>query len=278
MKTWFSGSYIASIILSLIPTMLFAAEIIIDNSDSTCFVTPAYSWQTSVWGDVYGADKLYTTKSDIVKSVRWRAQLNPGRYRVFAWVNPASYASDAKYTIYYGQNSVTLIRNQTTAEGKWSIDLGVYDFDTVGEVVLTNEWQGPEQFIVADAIKFVEVSTTEFSWSAKTPADALAMAKSSGKAILLFFSTEKATDAQKLLAETLTDPTVVKWGMQFITVHIQVDKNPELAEPYGIYRVPVIIFQDYSGKEIHRIEQFISAAELVQEMNKALAKNVPPVR
>jgi hypothetical protein len=254
---------------------LFASEIVVDNSDSGCIVSPPYSWMTSNWGEIYGPDKLYTNKGDGSKIVTWTANLIPGRYRVQAWVNPAAYAHDAKYTIFYGTNSVMLIRSQMSADGKWCIDLGVYDFDTIGRVQLSNYWTGGELFIVADAIRFVSVSTTEFNWSASSPSDALQTAKTSGKAILLFFSTEKAVDAQKMFKETWNDPTVVKWGDKFITAHIQVDKNPELTTPYNVFRVPLIIFLDSNGKEISRIESFITAANLVQEMNKALAHNTP---
>jgi len=273
--TKFNLSYFIFILFLLIPTSIFAVEVIVDNNDPGCSVSPLYSWQTSSWGEIYGSDKLYISKGDGSKSVSWIASLTPGRYRVQAWVNPANYASDVRYTIFYGTNSVTLTRSQTSAEGKWCIDLGVYDFDTSGQVMLTNFWNGPELYIVADAVKFIPVSTTEFAWSSNQPIDALANAKATGKPILLLFSTEKAVDAQKMVSETFTDPTVVKWGDKFVTVHIQVDKSPENAEPYSVYRVPVIIFLDSNGKEINRIEQFISATDLVQEMNKALAQNIP---
>jgi hypothetical protein len=266
------------ILFFLVPMGIFAAEVIVDNSDPGCSVSPLYSWQTSSWGEIYGADKLYTTKGDGSKSITWTTSITPGRYRVQTWVNPASYASDARYTIFYGINSVTLTRSQTSADGKWCIDLGVYDFDTIGRVMLTNYWTGPEIYIVADAVKFIPVSTTEFAWSSNLPIDALATAKATGKPVLLFFSTEKAVEAQKMIAETFTDPTVVKWGDKFVTVHISLDKNPENAEPYSVYRVPVIIFMDSNGKEISRIERFISASELAQEMNKALAQNTPPLQ
>ncbi|MDI6783255.1 MAG: thioredoxin family protein [bacterium] len=270
----FNVSYFIFILFLFVPTSIFAAEVIVDNSDPGCSVSPPYSWQTSSWGEIYGADKLYTSKGDGSKSVTWTANLAPGRYRVQAWVNPASYASDARYTIFYGTNSVTLTRSQASAEGKWCIDLGIYDFDTSGQVMLTNYWTGAEMYIVADAVKFIPVSTTEFAWSSNQPSDALANAKATGKAILLFFSTEKAVDAKKMVSETFTNPTVVKWGDKFVTVHIPVDKSPENAEPYSVYRVPVIIFLDSNGKEINRIEKFISAPDLVLEMNKALAQNV----
>lgn len=269
------GFYLLIIILGFIPVSLFATEVIVDNSDSSCAVSPPYSWLTSNWGEIYGPDKLYTTKGDGTKTVTWTANLIPGRYRVQAWVNPAAYAEDARYTIFYGSSSVALIRNQMSAEGKWDIDLGIYDFDTIGRVQLSNYWTGPELFLVADAIKFTTVATTEFNWSANSPADAIQTAKTSGKAILLYFSTAQAVDAQKMEQETWKDPTVVKWGDKFITVHIQIDKNSELAQPYNIYRVPAIVFLDMNGKEISRIEQFITAANLVQEMNKALAHNTP---
>lgn len=267
--------YVLMLAFLIIPMRLFAVEIIVDNSDPGCVVSPTFSWMTNNWGEIYGPDKLYTTKGDGSKTVTWTANLIPGKYRVQAWVNPAAYAHDARYTVFYGTNSVTLIRNQMSADGKWCIDLGIFDFDTIGQVQLSNYWTGGELYIVADAIKFTTISSTEFNWSATSPAEALSIAKTSGKAILLFFSTQKAVDAQKMIKETWTDPTVVKWGDNFVTVHIQVDKNPEQATPYNVFRVPLIVFLDSNGKEISRIESFINAANLVQEMNKALAHNTP---
>ncbi|MFB3896131.1 MAG: thioredoxin fold domain-containing protein [bacterium] len=259
----------------ILPLQIFAAEVIVDNSDPGCIVSPSYSWMTSNWGEIYGPDKLYTTKGDGSKTVTWTANLIPGRYRVQAWVNPAAYARDAQYTIFYGANSVTLVRSQMSSEGKWCIDLGIYDFDTIGRIQLSNYWTGGELYIVADAVRFITISSTEFNWSASSPSEAQSIAKTSGKAILLFFSTEKAVDAQKMIKETWTDPTVVKWGDKFVSAHVQVDKSPEQASPYNVFRVPLIIFLDSNGKEISRLESFISAADLVQEMNKALAHNTP---
>lgn len=273
-KYLFGFIYLVSLFLFSV-TSLFALEVVVDNSDSGCTVSPPYSWQTSNWGGVYGLDKLYTTKGDGSKTVTWTALLTPGRYRVQAWVNAAGYAADAHYTIFYGTNSVTLVRSQFNTDSGWSIDLGTFDFDTIGQVMLSDYWTGPEQYIVADAIKFVSISSTGFNWSANSIPDALATAKSANKPILVYFSTEKASDAQKMDAETFTDPTVVKWADRFSTVHIKVDQNPDQATAYNVYRVPVIIFLDSSGKEISRIEGFIVATSLVEEMNKALAGATP---
>ena len=247
-------------------------EFITDNSDSTaCFAVPTLSWYSSNWGTPYGPDKLYTTKGDGSKTVTWVTKLPFGRYDIKAWINSAPYASDAHYLIIHSQGTTAVTRNQNLAPNGWSIDLGTYDFDTVGIVILNDYWTGPETYVVADAIKYIEVSTTQISWSTFSPTDAVTIATSQNLPIMMYFSTDKSLDCQKMKSETFNDPTVIKWTQNFVTVHIQAETNPQPLQKFGVYKVPTILILDSFGKEKKRIEGFISANDLTKELNTYLS-------
>ena len=269
---------LGTVFFSFLLTQSHALEFIVDNTDtSNCFVNPPigspYGWTTSTWGKPYGIDKLYTTKGDGSKTVTWRVNLPIGRFDVKAWVNTAPYASDAHYLIIHSGITTAITRNQNNTIGDWSIDLGTYDFNTMGEVVLTDYWVGPETYVVADAIKFVDVSTVQtmgISWNTSTPADAISLATTQEKPIMLYFSTDKSVDCQRMANETFNDPTLIKWSEKFIATQVKAETNPDALRAYNVYKVPTIIILDSTGKEKKRISGFISANDLVNELNTQL--------
>jgi thioredoxin-related protein len=249
----------------------YALEFIVDNDDSThCIPDPTLSWVTSDYGKPYGINKFYTPKGDGSKTVTWTTKLPFGKYQVKAWINTAAYASDAHYLVIHSGITTSIIRNQNMAPGDWCIDLGTFEFDTVGTVILTNYWVGPELYVVADAIKFIDVSTVSsmgISWNTSSPTDALSLATTQEKPVLLYFSTEKSVDCQRLSNETFIDPTLVKWMDKFISSHIIAEENPDPMRVYNVYQVPTIIIIDSNGREKKRILGYISANDLIKELN-----------
>ncbi len=248
-----------------------ALEFITDHSDTTtCIVSPLGSWSASTWGTSFGKDKLFAVKGDGSKTVTWITRLAPGRYDVKAWVNSAPYAEDAHYMIVHSGITTAITRSQYLTTGDWSVDLGMYDFDTVGIVILSDSWTGTGNYVIADAVKYISTTSTGISWTTSSPLDAVTLATTQEKPVLLYFASDKSLDCQRLSKETFTDPTFIKWSDKFVTVQIQVETNPDYMRDFRVYQVPTLLFLDLQGKERKRLVGFISAQDLIQEMNTQL--------
>lgn len=248
-----------------------ALEFITDHSDTTtCIVSPLGSWSVSTWGTSYGKDKLYAVKGDGSKTVTWITNLPPGRYDVKAWVNTAPYADDAHYLIVHSGLTTAITRSQFITAGDWGVDLGTYDFDSVGIVILSDYWTGEGNYVIADAVKYISASSTGISWTTRSPLDAVTLATTEEKPVLLYFASDRSADCQRLSKETFIDPTFIDWSNKFITVQIQVETNPEYMRTFKVYQVPTLIIMDPQGKERKRIVGFISAQDLVKVLNTQL--------
>jgi hypothetical protein len=249
-----------------------ALEFITDNADTTaCVQNPPKSWSESGFGNNYNGSKLYSTRGDGSKSVTFTTKLPKGRYSVKAWVNPSQYTSDAHYLIVHSRGTTAVVRSQYMRVGDWSIDLGIYDFDQEGKVIVTNEFTSPENYVVADAVRYVEISTTEIVWSSNSPAEALSLSTSMEKPVLVYFSTGKSTECQQLESESFRDPTLVKMMENFITVKIKAEENPEPLRHYNVYRVPTILILNRNGAEKFRTEGYKNSNDLIRELNTVLS-------
>ncbi len=250
----------------------WALEFITDNSDTTaCVMDPPKTWNESAFGNNYAGSKLYSTKGDGTHTVTFTTKLPNGRYNLKAWVNPSQYASDAHYLVVHARGTTAVVRNQYMRVGDWPIDLGVYDFEQEGKVIVSNYFTGPENYVVADAVRYVEVSTTEIVWSSNSPQEALSLSTTMEKPVLIYFSTDKSSECQQLETETFRDPTLVKMIENFITVKVKGEENPEPLRHYNIYRVPTILILNRAGTEKFRMEGFKNSNDMIRELNTVLS-------
>jgi thioredoxin-related protein len=248
-----------------------AVEFITGHNDTTTFiVSPLGSWSVSTWGTSYGTDKLFAVRGDGSKTVSWITKLAPGRYDVKAWVNPAPYAEDAHYMVVHSGITTSITRSQYLSAGDWSVDLGTYDFDSEGIVILTDYWTGLGNYVIADAVKYISTTSTGISWTTASLLDAVTLATTQDKPVLLYFASDKSADCQRLSKETFTDPTFIKWCNKFVTVQVQVESSPDYMREFKVYQVPTFIFLDLQGKERKRLIGFISAQQMIEEMNTQL--------
>ena len=140
-------------------------ELIIDNDEPGFDYTG--TWETSTFGDNYGDDKRYAEPGDGSSMASWTFDAIPtGRYRLDFWVNDSDYAADAHYYIKHDNAPAPgeeILASQNNAGGGWH-QLGTYPFSSgTAEVMLSDEWTGTGDFVIADAMKLtpIEVFQTD---------------------------------------------------------------------------------------------------------------------
>jgi len=85
--------------------------------------------------------------------------------------------------------------------------------------------------------------------------------------VFIDFYTTWCSYCKQLDETTLSDPRVQeKLARSYITVKIDADKNSDLASKYGIYGYPTIIILNPDGQEIKRIEGYVDANTLLNQI------------
>jgi len=141
-------------------TAAIVADLIVDNTDPGFTVTGTWPTSTSNSG-YFGANYQYHT-STLTGSHRaiWTPSIpTTGSYEVFArWTSSPNRPTDAKYTVNHAGGSNTITANQTTNGGTW-VSLGTYAFNSgnSGSVVLTDQSTTTTKFVIADAVKLVQI-------------------------------------------------------------------------------------------------------------------------
>jgi thioredoxin-related protein len=109
-------------------------------------------------------------------------------------------------------------------------------------------------------------SSISIDWKAYE--SALSRAKIEEKAIYIYFYKVQCPYCRKMERETLTDSRVVHILMEnFLSVKIDVDRDPLLSMQYNIRGVPVSWFLDPQGIRIGALPGFIKANDLVEVLS-----------
>ncbi|MBN1220877.1 MAG: hypothetical protein JXM69_18285 [Anaerolineae bacterium] len=137
--------------------------IIVDNLSERFQWGGPLSNRYAGYGSCYGNDFYWTynSTSTPVNSGKWRSNLNPGDYEVYAYI-PAQNATtrSARYRIYHNGVQSDRVVNQNNYHGNW-VSLGTYQFagnEQEEYVILydnTSESTGSTR-VAFDAIKFVK--------------------------------------------------------------------------------------------------------------------------
>lgn len=136
------------------------AEIVIDNGAAT------YSgvWSTATASaDKYGADYRYaSTAVTEGKTATWRPTIAyPGNYNVYVWYPVGSNrATNSPFFTQWDGGSATAAVNQTVTGGQWVLIQSSKHFatGTAGYVRLGNGTGATGKIVVADAVRFLQVS------------------------------------------------------------------------------------------------------------------------
>jgi thiol:disulfide interchange protein len=119
-------------------------------------------------------------------------------------------------------------------------------------------------------------------WSASLT-KARKLAQQQHKPILLDLYAEWCGPCKEMLRTTYKDKQVVARAKQFVPVLINSDKQPEVAEKYGVDALPTVIFLDANGKLIrkeigyHDADEFLKLTDEVLKQATAGKKVLPGV-
>lgn len=93
---------------------------------------------------------------------------------------------------------------------------------------------------------------------------ALTAAQKSNKLVFVDFYADWCKYCQELDENTYPDHGIQqRFAQKYVTVKVNVDKNPDLASKYKIYGLPTLVIMDANGNEIKRVEGYQTPSELI---------------
>lgn len=103
-------------------------------------------------------------------------------------------------------------------------------------------------------------------------AEGLAAAAADQKPVLLFFADENCPFSHKMLAETFTDPDVLRLSQSFICIQIDPDSVNlgVLGKDFRVTGTPTVQFISAGGENLLQTPRFQSASEMKSQMEKVL--------
>lgn len=92
-------------------------------------------------------------------------------------------------------------------------------------------------------------------------------AKTQNKSIMLVFDQKNCVYCDMFKEDVLSNSDVIsKLNEDYITVIIDINKEPQLASQFKIYGTPIIVFLDSNQNEIERIEGYVDADEFLNTL------------
>lgn len=140
----------------MLPSASKKTGIIIDNRQAEALGT----WKTAEFGKRHGEDYLVKTAADGESHVKFSATLRkPGTYEVYEWHTAGTNrAEQVPHVIIHERGTHRIPVNQRSNGSAWNL-LGTFPFATTAEVRVTDGGKGKNKVVIADALKFVLVST-----------------------------------------------------------------------------------------------------------------------
>jgi thiol:disulfide interchange protein len=112
---------------------------------------------------------------------------------------------------------------------------------------------------------------TEIRWE-NSWESALEASRVSGKPIMVDFYTDWCGFCKKLDADVFTDKTVIAESANFVSIKINAEKHPDLAQRFRVEAFPTILWIDSQGATIDRLPGYADPAEFAQWMRSAASK------
>lgn len=100
---------------------------------------------------------------------------------------------------------------------------------------------------------------------------AMKLSLQTGKPVMADFDAEWCGWKRKFDCELYGNPEIIKASALFINVKVNTDSNQAEADRCGVKFIPTMVFMDYNGKVLNKIEGYADAPALLEVMN-ALTK------
>lgn len=122
-------------------------------------------------------------------------------------------------------------------------------------------------FLILSAIPFPSqlASGEEIDWN--TYEEGTDKAQRDNNPILIDFMTDWCGACEKMENDTYTDPRVQERTDDIVFIEVNAEERGNLASEYEISSVPTLVFESPDREEIDREVGFLSASELVEELD-----------
>jgi thiol:disulfide interchange protein DsbD len=101
---------------------------------------------------------------------------------------------------------------------------------------------------------------------------ALDEAKKTGKPIMVDFHATWCGPCHLLDKNTYSNPAVIRESKKWVSVKVDVDAQPKVAEQYKVTAMPTIAFLKPAGSTAARFEGYVEPAEMLKSMKTAYSK------
>ncbi|WDP85862.1 MAG: thioredoxin fold domain-containing protein [Desulfobacter sp.] len=106
-------------------------------------------------------------------------------------------------------------------------------------------------------------SAQDINWKDFT--SGMALARAEQKSVFLYFYAPWCIYCTKLKKTTFKDARVLEYLKQnFVSIHVDTDKSPSLAQDWQVKGLPTMFFLDPQGEKINRMPGYVDAGQLLQ--------------
>lgn len=96
---------------------------------------------------------------------------------------------------------------------------------------------------------------------------AIEQAHAENKSIMLLFDKKDCYYCNEMKEKTFSNPEVIsKLNEKYISVIIDINKEPKIASKYKVVGTPTVIFLDSNQKQIGKVEGFVDANEFLNTL------------
>ncbi len=133
-------------------------EVIIDNLDAGAAISGTWITSTDV-AQQYASDYLHDDNLDKgAKTVTFTPTLAGGTYQVYLWwTEHTNRATNVPVDVQHASGTATVTVNQQSGGGTWNL-LGTWSFNAGGGGSVVIRTGGTNGYVIADAVRFVQVS------------------------------------------------------------------------------------------------------------------------